>query len=56
VESERPLKSFQAWLDELNRHASHPIIIRDFDGLDRRHLQLSLHETPMTEQEFQRRL
>lgn len=50
------MKSFQAWLDELNRDAEHPIVIRDYDGLDRKHLEQSLHETPMTEQEFQRRL
>jgi len=43
-------KSFQEWLDELNRNSPHPTVISDYD------LQSSLHDTPITEQEFQRRL
>ncbi|MFM8657052.1 MAG: hypothetical protein ACKOD5_07970 [Chthoniobacterales bacterium] len=49
-------KSFQEWLDETNRSSARPIIIRDYDGLDRTNLQHELHSTPMTEQEFQKRL
>lgn len=51
-----PLKSFQDWLDELNRKTGHKIVIRDYDGLDRTDLQKSLRATPMTEREFQRKL
>lgn len=49
-------KSFQEWLDELNRNSPHPTVISDYDGLDRNNLQSSLHDTPITEQELQRRL
>lgn len=51
-----PLKSFQDWLEDLNRKSSHQIVIRDYDGLDRSNLKKSLRATPMSEREFQKRL
>lgn len=49
-------QTFQEWLDELNATADRPIVVRDYDGLDRANLEKSLRGTLMTEQEFQQRL
>lgn len=49
-------KPFGAWLQELNAHAAHPVVIRSFGGMNRKHLEHDFHVKPITEVEFHKKL